>query len=248
MFVLSIMQNKKVLAVIPARYDSERFPGKLLSILDGKTVVFRVVSQVLKCGNVDDVVLATDDERIASNAASLPIEIVYARNSFRNGTERVASIASRFPTHDVIINIQGDEPFLSPSGLFDLVEALKTDVTTQIATLMSLKSCTDLSEHVVKVYSDEDDFAIGFIRHMPSDIECYSHIGVYGFQRNVLLKVAELSVTDSENEQRLEQLRWLENGYKIKMIRTEQHVISIDVPSDLSKAERYIKSIKSQDE
>lgn len=238
------MQNKKVLAVIPARYESSRFPGKLLSMLDGKEVVFRVLSQVLKCSNVDDIVLATDDDRIASAVSSLPIDILYARNSFRNGTERVASIASRFPTHHVIINIQGDEPFLNPSGLHDLIEVLKGDDTINIASLMSVKTCHESSEHVVKVHVDEQSYAKGFSRKMLLDIECYYHIGVYGFRRKTLLEVAELPATDSEKEHRLEQLRWLANDYRIKMIPTEQHAVSIDVPSDLSEAEHHINSMK----
>ncbi|MFT4565108.1 MAG: 3-deoxy-manno-octulosonate cytidylyltransferase (CMP-KDO synthetase) [Saprospiraceae bacterium] len=236
------MQNKKVLAVIPARYESRRFPGKLISLLKGKSVIYRVVSQILKCEDIDDIVLATDDERIAGEVASLPIDIVFTKKYFRNGTERVASIASNYPTHDVIINVQGDEPLLNPSGIQDLVALLKEDVTIEIASLMSKVLCEDVSEHVVKVLVDKNDIAIDFRREMPLTGFCYSHIGVYGFQREALLTIAKLPGTELEKERRLEQLRWLQNDYKIKMVRTDQQAISIDVPSDISKAELFISA------
>ena len=239
---LHLMHKKKVLAVIPARYESNRFPGKLLSLLKGKSVIYRVVTQILKCDYIDDIVLATDDERIAGEVARLPIDIVFTRNHFRNGTERVASIVSNYPSHAVIINVQGDEPLLSPMGLQDLVTLLIEDSSIEIASLMSKELCQDLSEHVVKVQVDENYFAKIFTREMPIEEHCYSHIGVYGFQREVLLDIAKLSMTKLEKKYRLEQLRWLENDYKIKMIRTDQKVISIDVPSDISKAELFISS------
>ena len=242
------MQKKKVLAVIPARYDSSRFPGKLLTLLDGESVIHRVVSKVIKCKNIDDVVLATDDDRIASAVAVHDIDIVFARDFFRNGTERVASISSNYPKHDVIINIQGDEPLLNPAGLDELIELLKGDSAIKIASLMSEIFCQDSSEHVVKIYVDEDDFAIRFTRELPADIDCYSHIGVYGFQRETLLEVVQLPVTMSEKENRLEQLRWLDNGYRIKMIPIDQNAISIDVPSDIAKAELLLKSSQLEGE
>lgn len=239
----------KILGIIPARFGSTRFPGKPLVDIDGKTMIQRVYEQAKQTQQLNDVVVATDDQRIVDEANRFGGKVVMTAATHQSGTDRCAEVVSKLKEeYDVIINIQGDEPFIDPKQITQLCECFN-DKNTQIATLVKRISETEelFNENKVKAVFNTNHFAIYFSRNaIPflrgkahnewlKNHNYYKHIGIYGYQTEVLKKITALKQSTLELAEGLEQLRWLENGYNIKVAETELEAISIDTPDDLKK-------------
>lgn len=245
----------KFIAIIPARYASTRFPGKPLAILGGKYViqhVYDTVSQV-----IDEVYVATDDERIYNAVISFGGKAVMTRSDHKSGTDRIEEAAEKIATDaDVIINVQGDEPFIQRSQIETVCQCFE-DPNTQIATIGKPFSDMQAVENPnsPKIVVDNNGYAmyfsrsvIPFIRGVERTewINSYpflKHIGLYAYRRNVLNEITQLAQSSLEKAESLEQLRWLQNGYRIKVGITDAETIGIDTPKDLQRAEEYLSQI-----
>jgi 3-deoxy-manno-octulosonate cytidylyltransferase (CMP-KDO synthetase) len=242
----------KFTAVIPARYASTRFPGKPLAILGGKTVIQRVYEQAASV--LSEVYVATDDERILSAVEAFGGRAIMTRADHKSGTDRIEEAVEKTGTQaDVIINVQGDEPFIQPSQIKTLM-ALFDDPQTQIGTLGKRFDSMDAvnNPNSPKIVTDHRGFAlyfsrsvIPFIRGVESDewLSHYpflKHLGVYAYRREVLAEVTRLPQGQLEKAESLEQLRWLENGYRIRVGLTDVETVGIDTPADLERAEQFL--------
>lgn len=242
----------KFTAVIPARYASTRFPGKPLAMLGGKTVIQRVYEQAASV--LSEVYVATDDERILSAVEAFGGRAVMTRADHQSGTDRIEEAVEKTGTQaDVIINVQGDEPFIQPSQIKTLM-ALFDDPQTQIGTLGKRFDSMDAvsNPNSPKIVTDHRGFAlyfsrsvIPFIRGIETDewLSHYpflKHLGVYAYRREVLAEVTRLPQGQLEKSESLEQLRWLENGYRIRVGLTDVETVGIDTPADLERAEQFL--------
>ncbi|WP_027450077.1 3-deoxy-manno-octulosonate cytidylyltransferase [Xylanibacter brevis] len=242
----------KFIGIIPARYASTRFPGKPLAILGGKTVIQRVYEQVVNV--LGEAYVATDDERIFKAVEQFGGRAVMTRNDHKSGTDRIEEAAQKIKTDaDVIINIQGDEPFIQKSQL-ETVKHLFDDPQTQIATLGKPFETMEAVENPnsPKIICDVNGYAMYFsrsvipyirgkeqkewIKHFPF----IKHIGLYAYRREVLSEITKLPQSPLELAESLEQLRWLQNGYRIKVGLTDVETVGIDTPEDLQRAEQFI--------
>ena len=248
--------------IIPARYASTRFPGKPLADLGGKTMIQRVYEQAKKA--LTDVVVATDDERIYNCVKSFGGEVVMTRADHKCGTDRCLEAFEKLAIHGeaVVINIQGDEPFIQP----EQIEAIKScfdDPTTQIATLVKPFTEADglaalENPNTPKVVMSPDGTALLFSRSVIPYLRGidksewlaqhmhYKHIGMYAYRAQVLKQITQLPQTPMEKAESLEQLRWLENGYKIKVAICHTASIGIDTPADLERAIAFLKQQNKQ--
>lgn len=225
----------KITGIIPARYASTRFPGKPLVIIDGKPMIQHVYEQCLKSSLLSDVVIATDDERISNAIKLFGGKYIMTSPAHPSGTDRCAEAIQSIDTES-IINIQGDEPRIHPAQI-DQVAKLLID-GAPIATLARKTDKTTAQDrNVVKLVKDINHKALYFSRHaIPFESDEYlQHIGIYGFQKDILKEISGLAVSPLEASEKLEQLRWLENGFDIYVGITELQSISIDVPDDLKK-------------
>ncbi|MBT6685206.1 MAG: 3-deoxy-manno-octulosonate cytidylyltransferase [Bacteroidetes bacterium] len=239
----------KIVAIIPARYASTRFPGKPLVSIKGKTMICRVFEQVSKA--IDTVFVATDDNRIESEVKKFCGNVVLTSEFHQSGTDRCAEAVVKIQKllnieFDIVINVQGDEPFIHPNQISSIISAFENK-STQIATLAKkIENSDELSNpNVVKLVLNNKNEAIYFSRSsIPyvrevenrEDInkhQFYKHIGLYGYSKNTLLELTKLDQTPLEIVESLEQLRWIENDYKIKVSLTEHESISIDTKDDL---------------
>lgn len=238
-----------ILGVIPARYASTRFPGKPLTVINGKTMIRRVYEQSSAAKQLSKVVVATDDERIFNEVKSFGGEAVMTSDQHRSGTDRCAETVEKMNgSWDAVINIQGDEPFIQPEQI-DLLAALFSDADVQIGTLVKkLSDPSDLDNpNTMKVVLDAKNNGMYFSRSCIPFVRgaekeewlskhfFYKHIGIYGYRTQTLLELTKLAPGKLEVAESLEQLRWLENGYAIRTAFTEMETISIDVPEDLDK-------------
>jgi 3-deoxy-manno-octulosonate cytidylyltransferase (CMP-KDO synthetase) len=236
---------KRIVGIIPARYGSSRFPGKPLAIIGGKPMIQHVYEQVSRTEIMDRVIVATDDERIADAVKSFQGEVVMTSSLHVSGTDRCLEAYEKLgEDFDLIVNIQGDEPFVSQSILQDLIR-LFDDEKVSIGTL-SKKINTEeaLSENKVKVVFDKYGKALYFSRsRIPyGDMAVfYKHLGIYAYKPNVLKRICQLDPSTLEQSERLEQLRWLENGVDIHVGVTEHESIAVDTPEDLIAAETYFR-------
>ena len=246
----------KFIGIIPARYASTRFPAKPLALLGGKTVIQRVYEQV--AGILDEAYVATDDERIEAAVKAFGGKVVMTSVNHKSGTDRCYEAFTKVGEgYDVIVNIQGDEPFIQPSQL-EAIKACFDDDKTQIATLVKPFTPTDgfdALENVnsPKVVVDKQMNALYFSRsiipYQRNADKCewlqghtyYKHIGLYAYRAEVLKEITSLPQSSLEKAESLEQLRWLENGYTIKVGITDVETIGIDTPEDLERAERFLK-------
>jgi 3-deoxy-manno-octulosonate cytidylyltransferase (CMP-KDO synthetase) len=239
-----------VLAVIPARYAATRFPGKPLATIAGKPMIQHVYERAARAKRVREVLVATDDQRIADVVKSFKGVAVMTNPAARSGTERAAEVA-RTRKDGVIINVQGDEPLIEPDMLDQLADYLSQRDAAPMASLM--KPLTSEAEggnpNVVKVVVDSQSFAMYFSRAaIPFVRESsrkplprfYKHLGIYGYQRSFLLEFPALTPTTLEELEQLEQLRALEHGYRIKLLETTFDTIGVDTPEDLTKAEQKL--------
>lgn len=238
----------KFLGIIPARYASSRFPGKPLIDIEGKTMIQRVYEQVKKSTKLNDVVVATDDQRIAENVLSFGGEVVMTEEHHQSGTDRCAEVITNIEGYDVAINIQGDEPFIDPAQI-DLLANCFEDTTTQIATL--IKEITAEEElfnvNIPKVVRNTKGEAIFFSRQTIPFLRAvekdqwlqrqtfYKHIGIYAYQVDTLKALTQLPISMLEEAEALEQLRWLENGYTIQTAVTTHETVAVDTKEDLAK-------------
>ncbi|WP_312195578.1 3-deoxy-manno-octulosonate cytidylyltransferase [Epilithonimonas vandammei] len=239
----------KVIAVIPARYNSTRFPGKMMEILGNRTIITTTYQNVLETGLFDEVFVATDSELIFDEISKNGGKAVMT-GEHETGSDRIAEAVQNIDC-DIVINVQGDEPFLKKEPLKQLIDVFYKDEKKKIS-LASLKIQLRESEEIrnpnnVKVITDNNGFAlyfsrsvIPFQRELSYDVTYYKHIGVYAFRKEALLKFSSLEMTPLEISEKLEQLRYLENGMKIKMVETDFVGIGIDTPEDLEKAKKLI--------
>lgn len=247
----------KFLAIIPARYASTRFPGKPLAMLGGKTVIQRVYEQV--AGVLDDAVVATDDKRIYEAVKAFGGKVEMTSTEHRSGTDRCyEAYCKQGAAYDVVVNVQGDEPFIQAHQL-ETLKACFEDPATEIATLVKPFTVEDglaalENPNSPKVVLDGSSHALYFsrsvipyLRNVPREAwlahhTFYKHIGIYAFRAEVLQAVTALPQSSLELAESLEQLRWLENGYKIGVGITSTETIGIDTPEDLARAEAFLQS------
>ncbi len=242
----------KIIGIIPARYASTRFPGKPLVDIGGKTMIRRVYEQAKKTLLLNDVYVATDDQRIAAEAARFGGNCMITLESHKSGTDRCHEVVEKLKagglSFDVAINIQGDEPFIDPSQIDSLAKLFLNDAV-KIATL--IKKINDLNElfnhNVVKAVTGKGGQALyfsrqtlPFYRNLKTEEwlekgDFYKHIGIYGYRTDVLGELVKLPLGTLEIAESLEQLRWLENGYSIHTQITDKESVAIDTPEDLLK-------------
>ncbi|MCD5401603.1 3-deoxy-manno-octulosonate cytidylyltransferase [candidate division NPL-UPA2 bacterium] len=248
----------RIVGVIPARYASRRFPGKPLADIGGRTMIERVYQQAKKSRVLERVIVATDDERILREVRKFGGEVRATSSRHRSGTDRVAGVASRLklPSDAVVVNIQGDAPLLPPGMIDRLVKPLLDHPEVNMAALCGrIKEAQELSSpSIVKVALDREGFALYFsrlpipylrdktlnfgvpaARRVASTFSYYKHIGPYAYRKSFLLKLARMAPTPLEKAEKLEQLRVLENGYRIKMVKTRYDCPEVDTLEDLRK-------------
>ena len=236
----------KVVGVIPARYASVRFPGKPLAPLAGKPMVVRVWEAAQSAARLDRSVVATDDERIAAAVRQAGGEAVLTSPDAASGTDRLAEAARAIPA-DAYVNIQGDEPLMSPANIDRAVETLAADPRREIATIaLPMPAAQAADPNVVKVVVARDGRALYFSRspipYARQGPPAYrKHLGIYVYRGETLQKLAALSPSPLERAESLEQLRWLEAGYAIWVGEAADDSIGVDTPEDLARAERYWK-------
>ena len=253
------MKPLKFIVIIPARYASTRFPAKPLALLGGKPVIERVYEQVK--GVVERVVVATDDERIYQAVEAFGGEVVMTSTEHRSGTDRCWEAYQKVgQEYDVVINVQGDEPFIAHSQLRAIMACFENE-TTDIATLVKPFAEEDglaalENPNSPKVVLDADSRAIYFSRSVIPYLRgvereqwlklhtFYKHIGMYAFRADVLREITALPQSTLEKAESLEQLRWLENGYKIGVGISDVETVGIDAPEDLERAEEFLKTRK----
>jgi 3-deoxy-manno-octulosonate cytidylyltransferase (CMP-KDO synthetase) len=243
----------KFTAIIPARYASSRFPGKPLALLGGKPVIQRVYEQAVKV--LPEAYVATDDERIADTVRQFGGQVIMTRDDHKSGTDRIEEACQKIgTTADVIVNIQGDEPFIQPSQIETLCQ-LFDDPDTQIGTLGKPFETMEAVENPnsPKIVCDRRGFALYFSRSVIpyvrgketkdwlNEFPYLKHLGLYAYRRQVLHAITQLPQSPLELAESLEQLRWLENGYRIRVGRTNVETVGIDTPEDLKRAEALLR-------
>jgi 3-deoxy-manno-octulosonate cytidylyltransferase (CMP-KDO synthetase) len=245
----------KIVGIIPARYASTRFPGKPLIDIAGKSMIQRVFEQAKKSTSLSEVIVATDDARIEQHVKAFGGNVIMTADSHQSGTDRCFEAIQKYNGNaDVVINIQGDEPFIQPQQI-DLLAACFNSNDVQLATLIKKISNNEelFNVNTPKVIIDENDGnAIYFSRQTIPYIRekqtndwlanhtFYKHIGIYGYTIKALSEITVLQPSLLERAEGLEQLRWIENGYKIKVNLTDFESVAIDVPDDLKKLTKFL--------
>lgn len=241
----------KVTAVIPARYHSARFPKKLTYELLGKPIIIAVYDNVKASKNIDECIIAADSKEIMEICEKNNAKAVMTSSEHTSGTSRIIEAVKNIDT-DIVINVQGDEPLINEEILNPLIKAFE-DKNVDIATL-KIKIDNDSSlikdENAVKVVTDINDYAMYFSRasipykrfDQNINAQYYKHIGVYAFRKDILLKIENLQECDYENIEKLEQLRWLYNGMKIKVLETNKFLHGIDTIEDLEIVQNYLRN------
>lgn len=247
------MFKNEIVGIIPARYESTRFPGKPLAKIKGKTLIQHTYENAKKCPSLKKIIIATDDQRIYEHAISFGAPCIMTPKNCVNGTERIAKTLELSPElakADIIINIQGDEPCLSTHAITKLVDLLKNDPKVHMATavvpILDREELLDPS--IVKCVFNQKQEALYFSRspvpyfnpssHQP--ISGYAHLGLYGYQRNFLLQYASMPNTPLQEQESLEQLKVLEHGFTIKVAIVEDRSLGVDTPEDIQKVEKYL--------
>ena len=242
----------KIIAVIPARYASTRLPAKLMQDLNGKPVITRTYDAAVASNLFDDVFVVTDSEIILNEILSRKGKAIMSQKQHESGSDRIAEAIENIDA-DIVVNIQGDEPFINKAPLVELINAFKNDVANQIdlASLMrEITSQNDIENpNHVKVVVDQNNFALYFSRSVipyPREtnvgVRYFQHIGIYAFRKQALLDFSRLPMKSLEASEKLEQLRYLEFGKRIKMIETQHVGIGIDTLEDLEKARKFIQT------
>lgn len=246
----------KVVVVIPARYSATRLPGKPLIEIAGKPMVQHVWERARAAKSVSDVLIATDDERIVQAVEKFGGKAVMTRADHRSGTERVAEVAAR-GDGIIYVNVQGDEPLIDPAAIETAVQILLDDDTVRVATLAApIASAKDvMDQNITKVVLDFESDALYFSRapipwvrdsNAPVRAKHLKHLGIYVFQRDALLEFPTFPYGELERVEQLEQLRWLENGFKIRVAEAPFDAVSVDVPEDVARVEKLIQAGKEK--
>ena len=244
--------DTQTIGIIPARYDSVRFPGKPLVNIRGKTMIQRVYERASQAVELDQVVVATDDERIQRVVASFGGQVILTRRDHPSGTDRVAEAALQYPAAVLIMNIQGDEPFIFPEQIDYLVRFIRDRPTLEIATLAKQITQRNLIENpnIVKVVTNIESQALYFSRSpIPYQRDATlntiyrKHIGLYIYRATVLPRITAMVPHQLEQTERLEQLRWLANGLKIGVAETSLESMAIDHPEDLKRLEKFMDQL-----
>jgi 3-deoxy-manno-octulosonate cytidylyltransferase (CMP-KDO synthetase) len=238
----------KIIGIIPARFASSRFPGKPLADIAGKSMIRRVYERCQQSSVLNDLVVATDDLRIAEHVEAFGGQAMMTSGTHQSGTDRCNEVLSKLPAFDVCINIQGDEPLIDPAQI-DLLSCCFEDRTVELATLVKKITTEEelfnpntpkvvLNHAMEAVYFSRA--TIPFVRTIPSETwlqshTFYKHIGIYAYRAATLSAITRLPVSTLEQTEGLEQLRWIENGYKIKTAITDKESQAIDTPEDLKK-------------
>ncbi|MCI4668584.1 MAG: 3-deoxy-manno-octulosonate cytidylyltransferase [Bacteroidia bacterium] len=244
------MDSSKTLIVIPARYASSRFPGKPLVDILGKSMIRRVYEQ---CSLLQgcEVIVATDDARIQEHVSGFGGKVEMTSGTHLSGTDRVGEVAARYPRFNYIINVQGDEPLIDPQQIALVEQQLEGGA--EVATLIKLLEDPKIlhSPNVVKaVWSLKKEVLyfsrsiIPYVRNYNESQKYYQHLGIYGFQREVLLKLVELPTSLLEKSEGLEQLRWLSNGFRIRAELSKWGSMAVDIPADLEKIIAHLKKLE----
>ena len=240
----------RVLAVIPARFESTRYPGKPLIDLAGKTMIRRVYEGVEKSNLISKVIVATDDQRIVDEVKSFGGEVAMTGAHHANGTGRCLELASALDSFDVVINVQGDEPLIRSEQLDALIQSFQ-DNSVDISTLAIASSSESdfLNANRIKVVMDTNNDALYFSRSaIPNQsktknpVTFYKHIGIYAFRREILLETQNMEPCAIELSESLEQLRWMHFGKKIRIVLTNVETPNIDSPEDVDKVLRLLKA------
>ena len=239
----------QVVAVIPARFASSRFPGKPLADIDGRPMIEHVYRRAASAATVSRVIVATDDLRVADAVQRFGGEVRLTRSDHTSGTDRLAEVAATLDC-DIIMNVQGDEPLIDPRALDEAITPFSVDPSVQMTTLYSrIVDPAELTDpNIVKVVIDRAGFALYFSRAAVPYVRdprggwspLYKHIGLYGYRRSALLVLAALEPTPLERTESLEQLRALEHGIRIKAVETAYDSIGVDTPADLEQVRRLI--------
>ncbi|MBC8046607.1 MAG: 3-deoxy-manno-octulosonate cytidylyltransferase [Fimbriimonadaceae bacterium] len=247
----------KIIGIIPARYNSTRLPGKPLIEIEGKSMIQRVYEQAQKVKSFVKIIVATDDKRIFDHVENFDGNVIMTSNTHQSGTDRCGEVINTlYDEYDVAVNIQGDEPFIHPVQLENLI-AVFNESQIEIATLSRQIPSDEKSNHqmeasdenVVKVVFDNNNnalyfsrSAIPFKRNNNPEITYFKHIGIYAYRSDILKQIIQLPQSRLEKAESLEQLRWLENGFKLRIVETDIDTIGIDTLDDLKK----IKSLKPE--
>ena len=243
-----------IVGIIPARFASIRLMGKPLASIGGKPLIQHTYENSLKSNLLNKVVIAVDDEKVAQVIKDFGGTAIMTPKNIATGSDRIAHVAKQIEGAKIIVNIQGDEPFIAGEMIDQAIEPLLFDLSVQVTTLAKrIESIDELkSTSVVKVVFDYQNFAmyfsrspIPYVRDAKTNFEritktdIYKHIGLYAYRKEALLKYTSLEQTDLETAEKLEQLRMLENGMKIKVVETELETLSVDTPEDLERARNY---------
>jgi 3-deoxy-manno-octulosonate cytidylyltransferase (CMP-KDO synthetase) len=252
----------KAIGIIPARFQSTRFPGKPLALLGGKPMLHHVYENVVASGLFDKIVIATDDNRIAEAAKAWDADVVMTSDKHPSGTDRCAEVMEKMPeSYDVVVNIQGDEPFINKKPLAELLQIFENHENARLATLVhKIEDAADIDDpNTAKVVLSANigngtskalyfsRSPIPFIRSVDKNDWMnyhvfWKHIGLYAYRPDVLQEIVKLSQGQLEKAESLEQLRWLENGYEIYVAETDYKMLSVDTPEDLKKAENFLNT------
>ena len=241
----------KFLCVIPARFASTRLPGKPLADIAGKPMIQRVYERALQAKRPDQVLVATDDDRVMAAIEGCGGKAMMTRADHPTGTDRLAEVAAAYPDIDVIINVQGDEPLIEPDVIDDLAAAFDEDPELKMATVMTpIGEEEKNNPNNVKVVTDKKGYALYFSRSLlpyprvETGIETFKHIGIYAYKRDFVMEYAKMEPTMLEKTESLEQLRVLENGYRIRVIRTESKFVGVDTAEDLEKVNEIYRQLE----
>lgn len=246
------MTELKTAAVIPARYASSRFPGKALAEILGEAMIVRVYRSVAECELIDQVYVATDDLRIKNTVEKAGGKAIMTSANHQSGTDRIAEAAAEIDA-ELIVNVQGDEPLIKAQSIAQAVKPFAKEEELKMSTLKRKITAQKAEDpDLVKVITDQDGYALYFSRSaIPyyRDAEAeeknyYQHIGLYVFRKDFLLKYAEMERTPLEKAESLEQLRALENGFRIKVLETDASLIGVDRREDIKKVEKVLKQRK----
>ncbi|WP_144894866.1 3-deoxy-manno-octulosonate cytidylyltransferase [Lutibacter sp. Hel_I_33_5] len=241
----------KVIAMIPARYSASRFPGKLMKDLGGKPVIVRTYQAALQTKLFDDVFIVTDSDVIFNEIENIGGKAIMSKTAHECGSDRIAEAVENIDV-DIVINVQGDEPFIDEVSLSKLIDAFKKDINKEIDLASLMVQITDKTDienpNNVKVITDVNNMAIYFSRSVipfhrdiDIDVKYYKHKGVYAFRKQALIDFYNTPITPLEASEKIEAIRYQEIGKKIKMIETDVEAIGIDTPEDLEKAIKYLK-------
>ena len=237
----------KIIAIIPARYNSTRLPGKVLEKIGDKTILELVYKKVKQAKYIDEIIIATDDQKIIDTASSFGANAEMTFSSHKSGTDRCAQVSREFWEDDIVLNIQADEPFIAPEIIDLLALKMKDDNWIEIATLCTnINNPAEISDpNSVKVVKDIYNKALYFSRSIipyyrdkDSGHSFHKHIGIYAYRNKILQSITSLKESKLEKAEKLEQLRWMENGYKIHVFETEYKGFGIDTVEDLERARK----------